>query len=135
MLRSLRILHLAFLAATGLYLAVLFQIRPQEKPLDPVFVSALGAASFSVIGVGFFLRARMVTESASRLSANAQDTVSLNRWRVGMLISFTCAESVVLFGFVLKILGAAWNVAGIFFVVGILLLIAWAPRLDGSRGT
>jgi hypothetical protein len=132
-LRSVRIIHLAFLVAAALYIAVLFQIRPLERSVDPIFVYALAFTCLSVIGVGFFLRARMVTEPAARLTANPQDTVALKQWRSGVITSFTFAESVVLFGFVLKFLGASWNIAGIFFVVGILLLVAWTPKLDASR--
>jgi hypothetical protein len=77
----------------------------------------------------------MVTESAAKLSTNSEDTASLKRWRSGVLLSYTCAESVVLYGFALKLLGARWNVAGLFLVVGILLLVAWTPKLEGPPGT
>ena len=74
----------------------------------------------------------MISESATKLSTNPEDTEALRTWRSGQIISFTFAETVVLFGFVLKVLGARWNVAGSFFVVGILLLVAWRPKLDVS---
>jgi hypothetical protein len=132
-LRSARVIHLAFLAAAILYFAVLFQIRPVERSVDPILIYALAFLCLSVIWVGFFLRARMVTAPAARLSANPQDTASLKQWRSGQIVSFAFAESVVFYGVLLKFLGAAWNIAGTFFVVGVLLLVAWTPKLDVSR--
>jgi len=131
-LRSARILHLFFLTAAFLYIFVLIQIRPSEKPLDSIVIGAIAIVCLIVIGVALFLRSRMISESATKLSTNPEDTEALRTWRSGQIISFTFAETVVLFGFVLKVLGARWNVAGSFFVVGILLLVAWRPKLDVS---
>jgi hypothetical protein len=44
------------------------------------------------------------------------------------------ASTIVLFGLVLKCLGATWNVASWFFIAGFLLLLAWTPRLNVSAG-
>jgi hypothetical protein len=46
----------------------------------------------------------------------------------GNLVSFAFAESVMLFGVVLKFLGERWSVASLFFGVGLLLLLLWSPR-------
>jgi hypothetical protein len=131
-LRSARILHVCFLVAAGLYLLVLFQLRPMERSVDSLLVYALGFLSLLVVGTGFFLRGRMVVETAARLSINPQDATSLKQWRSGQIVSFAFAESVVLYGFVLKFLGASWNIAGVFFIAGILLLVAWTPKLEVS---
>ena len=40
------------------------------------------------------------------------------------------AETIALFGFALKWLGASWLIAGPFFALAFLLLLAWTPRLD-----
>jgi len=133
-LRSARILHLVFVIVPFLYIVVLLQLHPSERPVTPILVYALAFECFATIGVGFFLRARNVTASAEKLCTSPQDTVALRTWRSGQIISFTLAESVALFGFVLKFLGASWNVAGIFFVAGILLLLAWTPKLDVPGG-
>jgi hypothetical protein len=133
-LRSTRILHLVFLIVPFLYIAVLFQLNPLERPVTPTAVYALAFECFATIAAGSLLRARKVTASAEKLGANPQDAVALRTWRSGQIISFAFAESVVLFGFLMKVLGARWNVAGIFFAVGILLLAAWTPKLDVTLG-
>jgi hypothetical protein len=43
-------------------------------------------------------------------------------------VSFAFAESVMLFGVVLKFLGERWSIVSIFFGVGLLLLLLWAPQ-------
>jgi hypothetical protein len=129
-LRSARILHVCFLIAAFLYVFVLIQIRPPERPLSAVVIWANAFVCIVIIGMALFFRSRMVSESAAKLYTNPQDIEALQTWRSGQIVSFAFAEAVVLFGFVLKFLGAHWNVAGVFFVVGILLLVAWRPKLD-----
>ena len=133
-LRSARILHLFFLVASGLYVSLLFWLRPMKRPIDRIFVYAIAFVCLSVIGIGLFLRKRMVAKPAARLSVNPQDAISLKQWRSGQIVSFVFAESVVLYGFVLKFLGERWDVSSIFVVAGILLLITWMPKLDVSGG-
>jgi len=133
-LRSARILHLVFVIVPFLYIVVLLQLHPLERPITPILVYALAFECFATIGVGFFLRSRNVIASADKLRTDPQDAVALRTWRSGQIISLTLAESVVLFGFLLKFLGASWNVAGVFFGVGILLLLAWTPKLDVPGG-
>ena len=123
-------MHFALSTAAILYVVLLYWLRPAERSMEPIVVVAISFACLGTIGVALFYRSRMVDESAAQLVANPQDSAQLNRWRTGVLVSLTCAESVVLFGFMLKILGARWSVAGVFFVVGILLLLVWTPKLD-----
>ncbi len=44
------------------------------------------------------------------------------------MLSFCIAETITLFGLVLKFLGFDWNTAAIFFAAGMLLLLLWMPR-------
>ena len=129
-LRFARILHLILVIVPFLYILVLLELRPLERPVTPILIYAVAFECFAVIGVGFFLRARKVTVPAERLRTSPEDTAALSAWRSGQIISFTLAESVTLFGFVLKLLGSTWSVAGIFFAVGIFLLLLWTPKLD-----
>jgi len=42
-------------------------------------------------------------------------------------------ESVALFGFVLRMLGGTLLISAPFYVVAILLMLLWTPRLEISR--
>jgi hypothetical protein len=91
---------------------------------------ALEFVSATDIGIAFSFRTRKLHAAEERLRSNSQDAAALILWRSGVIISYCFAEAVVLFGFVLKILGGPWNIASIFFAVGVLLMLLWTPRLD-----
>ncbi len=128
--KNVKILHLAFLLTVPLFVIELRLLHPAAHGVSNTIIFGFGAACLLDIVIASHFRGRMITPSEELLRANPEDTVALNRWRAGSIISFTYAESIVLFGFALKVLGASWNIAGIFFVVGILLLLAWTPKLE-----
>jgi F0F1-type ATP synthase membrane subunit c/vacuolar-type H+-ATPase subunit K len=128
-LRFARLVQMAFLAATVLYGVVLFQLPQSLKPMPPLLVPVFVLVAASTVGAGVLLRSILVSASAEKLSADSQNPAALARWRTGIIASFSCAESVALLGFVLRFLGADWNIVCLFFVVTILLLLAWTPRL------
>lgn len=129
-LRSARILHFAFLTAAILYVVVILRLKPAVRRLEPGIVPAIGFVCLLVVGVAAYCRSKMVTKFREQASPNFEDGDLIKRWRSGVMLSFICAETIVLFGLVLKVLGASWNISGVFFAVGILLLLASAPRLE-----
>jgi len=130
-LRASRILHLCFLIAAVVYMLVPFLIVSNASVDAPIVVAAcLGLVAMSTIGIGLFFRGRNLNPAAERLRTNPDDTTAAGQWRGGVVLSLACAESVVLFGLALRMLGGAWSVAGGFYVVGILLLLAWTPKLE-----
>src|SRR6266478_3490445 len=99
--------------------------RPSRIKYRPLwFMPSLSFAAF--------LRRRMIKPSEESLRSNPDDESALKKWRTGVIVSLVMASTIVLFGLVLKFMGATWNVASWFFIVGILLLLAWTPRLDLS---
>jgi hypothetical protein len=133
-LRSVRVLHLVFLLTVPLFIINLRVLQPAEHGISFVTVSVFVFLCLSDIAIAISFRARMITPSVERLRVNPQDAAALMRWRSGVITSFTFAETVVLFGFMLKILGAGWNIAGVFFALGSLLFVAWTPKLDVTPG-
>jgi hypothetical protein len=129
-LRQVRILHAVFIATWFLFFVQLRFINPPEHALDPIIVYAISVACVADIGIALSFRARMISPALETLRTRPDDSAALGSWRVGNILSFTFAETVILFGFVLKILGARWNVAGIFFAASLFLFGLWTPRLD-----
>ena len=126
-LKQVRMLHFAFITTWFLFLFLLRYLNPPEKPVAAFLLLALGVVCVSNIGLALFFRSRYLTSSAETLRAHPDDATALARWRVGNVLSFTFAETVTLFGVLLEFLGAGWRVSGIFFAVGLLLLVAWTP--------
>jgi hypothetical protein len=130
-LKSLRIIHAIFLLAAICYLIVpLRLINVQSQAPPRVFAVAIGATAITTLGVAAFYRQRLIRPSSETLRNNPEDTAALLSWVRGTMISFVCCESVVLFGLVLRVTGVPWNICGIFYAVGILFLLAWAPKLE-----
>ena len=129
-LRNVRILHAGFLLTMFLYIAVLRLIKTAEQTVPPRIVLAFALVAFSDVGIAMFIRSGKVRASEEKLRAQPNDAGALNQWRVGMIISFVLAETIGLLGFVLKILGVEWKIAGAFFAFAILLMLLWMPRLD-----
>jgi hypothetical protein len=130
-LRSVRIIHAFFLVAAGLNVIVPLRLIHVESQSPPdVFAVAIGFTAAAVIGLAVFFRMRYVQPNTEALRSNPEDAVALAKWRQGTIISLVCCESVVLFGLSLRITGVTWNICGIFYAVGILLLLAWTPKLN-----
>jgi F0F1-type ATP synthase membrane subunit c/vacuolar-type H+-ATPase subunit K len=111
---------------------VSYRLAPIQNQISPIMVYAILFVCLNDIGVAAFLRRRMIKSSEESLRSNANDESALKKWRTGVIVSLVMASTIVLFGVVLKFMGATWNVASWFFIVGIVLLLAWTPRLDVS---
>jgi F0F1-type ATP synthase membrane subunit c/vacuolar-type H+-ATPase subunit K len=130
-LRSLRIIHIAFLFAAVAYLAVPFLAPPSgSQPPPAAVVIGISVVGFSTWAAGIFIRTRMVQPAEDVLRNNPEDAAAVGRWRMGVILSLVFCESVVLFGLALRFVGASWNVCGVFYGVGIFFLLAWTPRLE-----
>lgn len=129
-LQQVRILHALFVTTWFLFILVAkFFLTPIESGNPRSFFPAvIGAVVISEIGVALFLRARLIGSSEAVLRTQPEDQAALAKWRTGNLLSFCFAETITLFGLVLRVLGFEWRVAGIFFGVGLLVLLWWMPR-------
>jgi hypothetical protein len=104
-------------------------VKPPERPVPPGVVYALAAVAFGDLSMGFVMRKARVEKPLEVIRREPENSLALGQWRVGNLISFAQAETLTPFGVALKFLGASWRVAGIFFAVGLALIIVWRPGL------
>jgi hypothetical protein len=131
-LRVARVLHVALIVMVVIEFDVSYRLAPIQNQISPIIVYAITFVCLNDIGVAAFLRTRMIRPSEESLRSNPNDELPLRKWRAGVIISLGMASTIVLFGVLLRLMGATWNVASWFFIVGILLLLAWTPRLDVS---
>jgi hypothetical protein len=128
---QVRLLHTAFLVTWFLLIFVIVEIIEQgtlagsAPPFLPIILSFV---CLSEIGVALVFRARFIGEAETILRGDPENTVAIAKWRTGNLFSFCVAETIALFGFVLRFMGFGWNVAGAFFVGGLIMLLLWTPR-------
>lgn len=101
------------------------------------FVTGMTILAIVMIVVALSVRGRMVSPAKEKLEVEAGDVSALNRWRTGSLISLVFVESVALYGFVLRVMGGTRSQVLPFYLVAILIMLLWTPRLDvassGSR--
>ena len=129
--RQLRIIHAAFVVTWFLFIFLVFRIIQAPTSMNNVptiFPIVLGFVCVSEVIVAMLLRARFIDASKAVLQRESENKGALAKWRVGNLLSFCIAETITLFGFLLKLLGFGWNTAAAFFACGLVLLLLWAPQ-------
>jgi len=129
-LRTTRILYVVLLGLVAICFYTCYRQAPVERPISPVLVAAVAFVCLNDLGVAVFLRHRTVRPSVERLLANSDDALALKQWQNGVILTLTMAFTTVLFGVTLKLLGAGWNIVSWFFAAGVVVLLAWAPKLD-----
>jgi len=130
-LQIARIAHIALFLSAILYILVpILVIRVPQQPAPREIVFTLGVMAFASLGAALFFRTRLVQPSTENLVRSPDDAGAAKQWRAGVILSLVFCESIILFGMVLRILGAGWNVAGVFYAVGIVLMLLWTPKLD-----
>jgi hypothetical protein len=131
-LRTARLVHIGLLLWVLFALDAGYRVKPFQNQISPIMVYAITFVCLNDIGLAGVYRSRFVKRSEDSLRSKPFDESALKKWRQGVLTSLVMAYSIVLFGLLLKLMGATWNVAGWFFVAGALLLLAWTPRLNVS---
>ena len=128
-LQTARLIWVAFLfAACGIaFIARILTPPPQPTPAAALswILAAIGAVDIGFIGA---LRGKILARSEEQ-SMRGEKAAAQAAWTVAQLLGFASAMSIVLFGFVVKMLDARppWSSAA-FFVVGLLLLVGYSPR-------
>ena len=134
-LQQMRIIYGALLAAVPMYIVVGEKIaRRRREPLelDVTLLAVLAALALGSGLSGFWFRQRCLVQARSCWQTDTK--TALNRWRAGHLVMIACAEAVVLYGMITRVLGAGLRQAGLFYVAGLVLLgLAW-PKPVVSAG-
>lgn len=123
--RSLRIIHIAFIAVMLMQLFILFQVRKPAPPLDHTLTIALLAMSLFWAAVVVFLRFNIVPKVDAE--AAAMEVFSQKRQTL-YIILFAICEAVWLFTWVLSFMGAPLNIAWSGFAVALVLLLLCTPK-------
>ena len=136
--RVLRILHIAMLAASVLYVVVGEVVRGAVDgataiagppvPADPTLVNILLVLGVGLAFAAILLRQKLLASAQEVLLRSPGDIAAVGRWRVAHIVAFALAEAVVLFGLVLRIMGVPLTTAAILYAIGIVTLLMVVPR-------
>lgn len=126
--REIQLVHFVFVATWFMFLLIFRFISPTQSSLPPYFPGVLGLVCAADVTIGFVRRRYYFSAATELLRVEPESRAGLAKWRVANIVSFVFAETVTLVGFVVRFLGWGWNIAGIFYDVGLFLLILWSPR-------
>jgi hypothetical protein len=127
-LRVLRIIHGTFIVTVFLYLYVLSIVPHQPADIAPSMYWGLVAIAFFALLAALFVRKRMVGVALERLRVAPDDAAALGNWRKFGILACALLETIALFGFSLRILGADWAHVAPFFVVAVGTLLLTFPQ-------
>lgn len=125
--KLLRAIQFAMLASVVLYVFVGEQVSVSSVA-NPMLFYALSFGAITTVGVMLVMRRTLVLPSEVALRSRPDDTASLNRWRVGYVITYALSEAVALFGLVLRITGFTLSQVAPFYIAGFILLAFFSPR-------
>ena len=128
--KELRFFHFMFVRTWFLFILCIQVVKPQARTVQPMIFYALAIVVIMDMALGVALRKKRVDAPIEVLRREPENGGALAQWRAGNIFSFAQAETVTLFGVALKFLGANWSFAGIFSLLGLVLMLLWTPRLD-----
>lgn len=125
-LRRLHTIQLAFLVSVGLYIYVGEIVRLVVPPKNFVPMAAI-AAGATVAGL-WVVHRRMLEPARQRLREDPGNAFALKRWRDSYLILFSFCEALVLYGFMVRMLGGSLAQAVPFYACAVLAFVIFTPR-------
>jgi len=125
-------IHITFCVTWVLFIVVvnLSQFPSPQFPPPPIAPYILAFVSILGIAAGVVIRMKLLAPAAESLRTNDSDPVTWQRWFNGNVFSFAGAEMVSLCGIMARFLGFPWSIAGVFFAIGLVVLLLWRPKLD-----
>lgn len=128
-IRTLLIIWRLLLVATVLFIWNAEKSHPIKTSIDQRFYAAICIVAVSEIGIIFFMQKRWQTDNSS-----SPADPNLRRIYAAQLGLMACSLAVVLYGLVVRFMGATLPQTLPFYVIGSLLLLYFRPRqMDTSQ--
>lgn len=128
-LKSATLVHWAIFASGILFIGMAEVIGPKAEIERPeLFVLLFGFFAAVNAAVAFFAHKQFVANSEEALRSNPADGQAAQRWLQGHVLAVAFCESIVLFGFVMRIVGAGKAIVWPFYAAGLLLMLLFMPR-------
>ena len=126
---TLKVIHLAFMAATVIYVAVGYTLGKdaEQVPFPRLITMALIAAAVGTIVAGFAIpRIYWGRVAAGRVTD--VEPGSLAAYQTGMIIGWACFEATAIYGLVLTIMTGQWLAVLVGAVVSLAFLASARPQ-------
>jgi F0F1-type ATP synthase membrane subunit c/vacuolar-type H+-ATPase subunit K len=123
---TMRVMQVAFITSVLLFMYVLHAAHPPVQSVPPALEWAIVICAAASALAGFIVQKALLCPPSQPLAA-ARNSTPLNGWFTGHIIRFATAESVALFGFVLRMMGSSSVMVTVLFGSSLLLLLLWQP--------
>jgi hypothetical protein len=128
-LRYLRLIHGFLLFSMCIYMGLGQIFVPHEqREIKPAFMIVMVVVSLATACIVLFIRAQRILPAMETLRARPDDAASAARWRIASVFGYALTESVMLYGFALRVMGASLALAVPFYIGAVLLMVLLWPR-------
>ncbi|MGA9885135.1 MAG: hypothetical protein WBQ34_15580 [Candidatus Acidiferrales bacterium] len=128
-LRLLRVIYAALVTAIVFYAWIpRGMLHVAVQPIDRALYVGIAAVAIVSAAMAVVMRNRILPPALATLQKDPRDAASHRRWRAGILVSYSLALTVVLYGLVLSMMGATFAQAAPFYAAGLALMLFWWPR-------
>jgi F0F1-type ATP synthase membrane subunit c/vacuolar-type H+-ATPase subunit K len=131
-LQTLRVLQWAMLGSIVLYGTVGEVAGPPARGVDPSLSYLFATLSVAIVGALLVVRRTLVLRAAASLAADPEDSLSLDHWRTGFIITYVLSEALPLFGLILRFTGSPVQASVPYYLGGLVLLLFFWPRRPQS---
>jgi hypothetical protein len=102
---------------------------PKAGIVNPSLSHFFTTVGVSIVGVIFVVRRSLVLRPAETLSLRPDDTITLNHWKTGYLVTYVLCEILAMSGIVLRFLGFSFQQSVPYYLGGFMLLLFFRPRV------
>ena len=127
--KTLRVVQWSLLGSMVIYVALAVIVRPVQRGIDPTMSYLFTTMAVAMIGVIFVVRRTLIFRAEGSLATQPDDTLNLNQWRTGHIVTYALCEALALFGLVQRFLGSSVEQGVPYFIGGFVLLLFFRPRL------
>jgi hypothetical protein len=125
-IRVVRVLQCSMIVSVLLFIYVLYTVQPAPQSVSASFQWSIVFCAIASAIAGIIVQ-RVIINAPDQPNSLGQTSTPQSRWLTGHILRFATAESVALFGFVLRMMGSTSNLVTVLFVTSLLLLLLWQP--------
>jgi hypothetical protein len=127
--RRVRLVRIGMMLSVVLYAVVGQEIgHPAQAAPDSTFYFAIALLTLVNVALVLATRRWLVVPAEAVLARQPDDRVAMGRWQMGYIVTYALSEAVALFGLVLRLQGFPLAQVAIFYAVGLILMMFFAPH-------
>ncbi len=126
--KQMRLMWVFFLVAAFAYVGLAEFMPHSVPPVKPEVYQILLALGLMELVAIVIVRKLYVGRAEDVLRTDPNSSAAVFRWRQGQLASLAVASSIVLYGLVLRFIGASRMQATPLYVVGIAAMVVFQPK-------